>query len=139
MPWLTRWYVKTAMVYFVAALTVGVLLAAQSVVALPEFVGALTPVYFHLFMLGWVAQLIFGIVFWLFPTLSKEQPRGSIALAQATYVMLNAGLLLRVIGEPLTTLSPQMGWGWLLALSATLQWLAGMTFIANSWRRIKGK
>lgn len=139
MPPLTRWYVKTAMLYFVAALTVGVALAAQSVVDLPPLVGALTPVYFHLFMLGWVGQLIFGIVFWLFPTLTKEQPRGSIPLAQATYALLNAGLLLRVVGEPLVALSAQNVWGWTLALSATLQWLAGMAFIANSWSRVKGK
>ena len=139
MPPLTRWYVKTALLYFIAALTVGVALAAQSVVELPPFVAALSPVYFHLFMLGWVAQLIFGIVFWLFPTHTKEQPRGSVPLAQATYLLLNAGLALRVAGEPLNALLEGGAWGWMLALSAVLQWLAGMAFIANTWGRVKSK
>lgn len=139
MPLITRWYVKTALLYFVAALVVGLLLMAQAVVELPDIVGALTPVYFHLFMLGWVAQLIFGIVFWLFPTLSKERPRGSERMARAVYALLNAGLLLRVLCEPLNSQNPGALWGWLLVLSALLQWLAGLGFVANTWGRVKGK
>jgi hypothetical protein len=139
MPPLTRWFVRTAMLYFVAALIVGMVLTAQNVVELPPIAGALTPVYFHLFMVGWVAQLIFGVGYWLFPTLSKEQPRGSERLAEATYGLLNVGLILRAISEPINTVAPQLLWGWLLALSAFLQWLAGMGFVLNSWRRVKGK
>ena len=127
------------MLYFVAALFVGAALAAQNVVELPPLVSALTPVYFHLFMLGWVAQLIFGVVYWLFPTYTKEKPRGSERLAKATYALLNVGLLLRVAAEPLNSLYPQTLWGWALAVSAVLQWLAGMGFVANSWGRVKGK
>ncbi len=136
---ISRWYVKTALIYFIAALAVGLLLATQSFVEWPPLVGALTPEYFHLFMLGWVAQLIFGIVFWLFPTLSKERPRGSERLAWTTYALLNSGLLIRVVSEPLNALSPGSWWGWLLVLSALLQWLAGMGFILNTWGRVKGK
>jgi hypothetical protein len=139
MPPLTRWFVRTAMVYFVAALLIGTVLMAQNVVDLPPLFAALSPVYFHLFMVGWVTQLIFGIGFWLFPTYTKERPRGSERLAQATYILLNAGLVLRAFSEPLNALTPQALWGWLLALSAVLQWLAGMGFVANSWPRIKGK
>jgi hypothetical protein len=127
------------MVYFVAALSVGIVLMAQTVADMPPLVSALSPVYFHLFMLGWLSQLIFGIGYWLFPTYSKEKPRGSERLAKATYVLLNVGLVLRTIGEPINTVAPQPLWGWLLALSAVLQWLAGMAFVANSWPRIKGK
>ncbi|MBI3734034.1 MAG: hypothetical protein HY259_11360 [Chloroflexi bacterium] len=147
MPPLTRWFVKTGLVYLVAALMVGTLIAAQSVLELPfdklkagpAAVAALGPVYFHLLMLGWVTQLIFGVAYWLFPTYSKEKPRGSERLARATYGLLNVGLVLRVIGEPANALQPQTGWGWLLASSAILQWLAGLCFVLNTWGRIKGK
>ncbi|MBI5879214.1 MAG: hypothetical protein HZB53_16320 [Chloroflexi bacterium] len=139
MPLITRWYVKTALLYFVASLLVGLLLMAQAVVELPDIVGVLTPVYFHLFMLGWVAQLIFGVVFWLFPTLSKERPRGSERMAWAVYALLNAGLLMRVIAEPLNAQNPGALWGGLLVLSALLQWVAGLGFVANTWGRVKGK
>jgi len=137
MPPLTRWYLKSALGYFVAALLAGIALTAPAGFPLPPAMAILGPVYFHLFMVGWVAQLIFGIAYWLFPRYSKEQPRGSEPLAAATYVLLNAGLLLRTVGEPLHTLWPTAGWGWLVALSAVLQWVAGMGFVLNTWGRIK--
>lgn len=137
MPPLTRWYVRTALAYFVAALAVGVALMLRLVIDLPTAVAALQPVYFHLLMVGWVTQLIFGVVFWMFPKYSAEHPRGSEALGWVTYWLLNAGLLLRAVGEPLMAIRPTGGTGWLLAASAVLQLLAGWAFIANSWARVK--
>jgi hypothetical protein len=139
MPTLTRWFVRSALVYFVAALGVGALLAARSALALPAEVSALAPTYFHLLMVGWVTQLIFGVAFWMFPKFTVEQPRGSEALGWATYLLLNIGLLLRVVGEPLITLVASPVLGWLVAASAVLQWLGGMAFVINTWWRVKEK
>jgi hypothetical protein len=138
MPTLTRWYLKTALICLAAALLIGALLAARTVWTLPPLAGGLGPVYFHLFMVGWVAQLIFGVVYWLFPKYSKEEPRGRPGLGWAVYFLLNAGLLLRVVAEPLNAVRPGALWGWLLALSALLQWLAGVGFVVNTWPRIHG-
>jgi len=137
MPTLTRWFIKTALIYFVAALLTGVLVAARPVLALPDQIAALTPVYFHLLMVGWVTQLIFGVVHWMFPKYSQVLPRGYDWLGWAAYIFLNAGLLLRAIGEPLVALQPDAGFGWTLAVSAALQLLAGWSFIANAWPRVK--
>ncbi len=137
MPPLTRWFVKSALVCFVAALLVGVSLAARSLLNLPPVFAALQPVYFHLLMVGWVTQLIFGVAYWMFPKFSPAQPRGSERLGWATFALLNVGLLLRAVGEPLA--AARAGAGWLLALSAVLQWLAGMAFVVNSWARVKEK
>jgi len=137
MPKLTRWYIKTGLIYFITALIAGLLLAAQSVWTLPRLLAAIGPVYFHLFLLGWVTQLIMGIVFWMFPKTSKERPRGSERLAWATYALLNTGLLLRVVSEPLRAVNPTPLWGTLLVLSAVLQWLAGLGFVLNTWPRVR--
>ena len=137
MPTLTRWFIKSALLYFVAALVIAVLLALQAPLNLPPAIGSLMPVYFHLFMVGWIAQFIFGVIYWMFPRFSKEKPRGSEGLAWATYGLINVGLILRVIGEPVSALQPQAGFGWLLALSAILQWLGGMVFVFNTWGRVK--
>jgi hypothetical protein len=139
MPLLTRGYIKSSLVCFIAALLAGMALVLRPYIHMPEWTGALGPVYFHLFMVGWVTQLIFGIVFWMFPKYSIEKPRGSEGLGWATFWLLNAGLLLRVIGEPANTLAPGGLWGWLVALSAALQWLAGMAFVVNTWERVKEK
>jgi hypothetical protein len=137
MPAVTRWFIKAALAYFVAALLLGVVLAAPAVLPVSPAIGVWGPVYVHLFMVGWVAQLIFGVVYWMFPRYSKEKPRSSEGLAVATFVLLNIGLVFRAIGEPIHSLRPAAPWGWLVALSAVLQWLAGMAFVVNTWARVK--
>jgi uncharacterized membrane protein YtjA (UPF0391 family) len=137
MPRLTRWMVKTSLVYLVLALLLGLLPPAASLGGIAWTPPGLTPVYFHLFLVGWVTLLIFGIVFWMFPKYSLEKPRGREPLGWAVYVLLNTGLLLRVIGEGFGLTAPS--WGWILVLSAVLQWLAGLIFVINTWPRVKEK
>ena len=133
MPPLTRLYLKTALVYLIAALLAGLALAT----GLPFTIPGLGAVYFHLLMVGWVTQLIFGVGYWMFPKFSRERPHRSEALAWATYFLLNVGLLLRAFGEPLSAAQPGTAWGWLLVASAILQLAAGWAFIANTWPRVK--
>jgi hypothetical protein len=73
----------------------------------------------------------------MFPKYSKEKPRGNEGVAWATFGLLNVGLFLRVLGQPLNTLAPDAEWGWLLVASAIMQWLAGMAFVVNTWSRVK--
>lgn len=139
MPLITRLFIKSSFVYLVAALLTGLLLAAAPRLNLPPIVYTLNPVYFHLFLVGWVTELIIGVAYWMFPKFSREQPRGSAALAWSTYLLLNLGLLLRVVAEPIVTLQSSNFWGGLLVAAALLQWLAALTFVANTWPRIKEK
>jgi hypothetical protein len=137
MPRLTRWYLKSALAYFIAALLVGLLLSARAVLPLPPGLGTLGPVYWHLLMVGWVSQLIFGVVFWMFPKVSADRPRGSERLGWATFWLLNSGLVLRAVSEPWMALSAGPLPGALLAVSAGLQLLAGWGFVLNTWPRVK--
>ena len=137
MPTLSRWFIKSALVYFVIALLVGVVLLSRRVIDMPTVVSSLAPVYFHLLMVGWVTQLIIGVVYWMFPKASRERPRGSEILGWATYGFLNVGLLLRVVGEPLLASRPATNVGWVLAISAVLQLLGGWSFVMNTWTRVK--
>ncbi len=139
MPPITRRFIKTGLVFFVLSMIAGVLAAARPVFALPAIVGALTPIYFHLFMVGWVLQLIMGIAYWMFPKYSKERPRGYDELMWAAYWLLNGGLVLRIVAEPMVTTRPAPLWGWLLVVSAVSQWLAALAFTANMWPRVKEK
>jgi cbb3-type cytochrome oxidase subunit 1 len=137
MPTLTRWFLKSSLLYLLLAVMLGVLLEIPNTLDLDWAERAFSPFYFHSFMVGWVAQLIFGVVFWMFPKFSKEQPRGSETLGWATFWLLNSGLLIRLVAEPAQAIQNQVWWSWLLALSAVLQWLAGMAFVLNTWRRVK--
>lgn len=137
MPFLTRLFIKTSLVYLLLALLASWLLSAQTAGFVPVWLLGLFPVTVHLFVLGWVTQLIFGIVYWMFPKYTQEKPRGSAALAWITYVTLNLGLVLRTAGEPLNAARPAALSGWLLAVSALLLWLSGAVFVANTWQRVR--
>ena len=138
MPRLTRWFIRAALLYLIAGLLLGAILAGRPLWSLPPLLAAAGPVYFHLLMVGWVTQLIFGIAYWLFPKFAKDRPHGSELLGWATFGLINAGLLLRVVAEPANAIRPDTIWGWLLLVSAGLQWLGGMGFVLNTWPRIHG-
>lgn len=137
MPSIVRIFIKTALVYFVAALLIG--LYQVILPSLPEDlrIPALNPVYFHLLMVGWVTQLIVGVAYWMFPRYSKESPRGPEWLGPAILILLNAGLVLRAIGEPMQAAGSADLAGWLLAISAAIQLAAGWMIVAALWPRVK--
>jgi len=132
MPLLTRTFIKTALVYFVLALLLGILLALHGS-------NSLFPVYIHLLVFGWLTQLIFGVVYWMFPKYSNQLPRGREVLSWVTYGTLNIGLILRAIAEPLQASQASNLFSVLLVLSAILQWFSGVAFVANTWQRVKEK
>lgn len=140
MPTITRLFLKFGLVYFVASMACGVAMAWAE----GAWGALLLPTYLHLFVVGWITQIIIGVALWLFPKQSKDLPRGREWLSWTALVTLNVGLLMRAVAEPAQfALAADSGWqptmDWLLVASAALQWIGGMTFLANIWGRIKGK
>jgi hypothetical protein len=131
MPPITRWHVKLSLIYLVAALSLGIVQGGDGAG------GVLFSPYLHLITVGWVTQMIFGVAYWMFPRMSKERPRGSNVLAVVACVLLNVGLILRVVAEPLYARRANPTFGVMLAVSAVTQWLAGMAFVVNTWPRVK--
>lgn len=137
MPRLSRYFIKFGLLYFVGGLLIGTIMLAQPVFNLPPEILVLRPVYLHWLTIGWLTQLIMGVAYWMFPKYSREQPRGNEKLGWTTLILLNSGLILRSIGEPIVALYPNAGLGWLVALAAILLFLASWAFILNTWTRVK--
>jgi hypothetical protein len=137
MPMLSRWFIKIGLLYFVIGLMMGAALLAQPVIGWSASLQVLRPAYLHFLFIGWVTQIIMGVGYWMFPKYSKDKPRGREWLGWAVLILLNAGLVLRAIGEPAMILDPQAGLGWMLAMASLLLLLAGWGFIWNTWGRIK--
>ncbi len=137
MPDLARWYFKTSLVYLIAGLLIGVVLSIGG--PLGGLLAGMTPVYYHVLVVGWITQLILGVAIWMFPKYTLEQPRGNETMAWGAYLLLNLGLVLRVIAEPLNIPGPTNIWGALLVASAVFQLLAGGLIVGNLWRRVKEK
>lgn len=134
MPPLTRWYVKSSLLYLLTSLLIGVGAALPgSWVSAPVF-ARLRPVYYHLFLVGWVTLFIIGVANWLFPRASREHFNHHPVPAWTAFGLLNLGLILRIFLEPLTGPAAWIDWG--LALSAVLQWVGGLLAILQLGRRI---
>src|SRR5512142_788721 len=113
MPTLTRWFIKTSFVYLALALITGLLLALQPMLNVSAVAG-LFPIYIHLLVFGWLTQLVFGVVYWVFPKYSAGAPRGSEALGWWTYGLLSVGLIMRAVAEPIHAAAPNPVTGWIL-------------------------
>lgn len=139
MPTLSRWAAKAALIYLIAGMVTGALYWANTAWSIWAPLGALNPIYIHLLVVGWLTQLIFAVLYWMFPIISKENLRGDVRLAWAVFVLLNTGLILRAIGEPWRGLAPNGLNGILLVVSSILQVLAAYLFVVVSWPRIREK
>lgn len=106
---------------------------------LHPLIGAIQPTAIHLIVIGWLTQLIVGVALWMFPVWSKAQPRGPEWLSWACYGLLNVGLLLRVIAEPLSAQRAASSVSWALIGSAVLQVAALWLFAGLMWRRVRPK
>jgi hypothetical protein len=137
MPRLSRYFIKTGLLYMVAAFLLSLLVVARPALGLPLWLSAFSPVLAHLFVVGWITQLIAGVAIWMFPKISKENPRGDARFGWLVYGLLNIGLLLRLIFEPLLTLDPAQPFGWALVASGVCQLLAGWGIVILLWPRVK--
>jgi hypothetical protein len=153
MPKLSRWFVKSALIcLLLGSALAGLVLAGD---ALPPGPAAalygLRPLSWHLLTVGWATQLIFGVAYWMFPLAAASRGaggrvapaasaagrRGDERLGWAAFGLLNAGLLLRAIGEPAVAWSAGSPLGVLLPLSALAQVAAIALLVAFTWGRIR--
>ena len=139
MPVLTRWVIKTAMIYLIAGLAAGALYWVNAQWLFSPVLAALSPTYLHMLVVGWLTQLIFGVIYWMFPIINKDNMRGDPRLAWAVYVLLNAGLLLRVICEPWHSVASNDVNGIGLVVAAVMQVAAAYFFILVCWPRVRAR
>ena len=137
MPPLTRWTIRLAMLYLVAGTISGALYWLQLQYQWWRPLAALNPVYVHLLVVGWLTQLIYGVIYWMFPIISKTNMRGDPRLAWSAVILLNVGLLLRAISEPWRVMDANPTNGALLTLSAVLQGVAAWLIVLVCWPRVR--
>ena len=131
MPLITRLFLKTGLIYFLGALLVGILIQIN-ISGIPN----LTPVFWHMLMVGWITQIIIGVSLWMFPGRSKVESFSNQKWGWLTYFFLNTGLILRFIAEPMLSLSESTVWKLLVVISAVLQFMSIVCYIREIWPRI---
>ncbi len=130
MPRLVRLYVRTAFVHLILALG----LWGWKGLNYP-----FRPAFLHLFFIGWLLFLIFGVAHWMFPRARGAHPRGREGWVATAWVLLLVGLWGRVIAEPLVLTGVRGIWGRVLALSGWLLFGGCALYTAAEWPRIRGR
>jgi hypothetical protein len=91
----------------------------------------------HLLLVGFLLLVIFGVAFWMFPKISGGRPGAGVGWL--AFGLLNAGLLLRLLAEPLADRGRgAAAWEVLLGISAVLPALAALAFAVAIWPRVRG-
>lgn len=133
--------VKASLVWMLSGFVIGGLMMVDRVTP-GNWRLWMQPTHGHMLFVGWFVQFAIGIAYWLLPR--KRRPDLPVGYREtpafAGWAMLNAGLLLRVVGEPMERTGNAGDLSiTILAASSALQVGAVMLFIAQLWPRIYGK
>lgn len=135
---LTRLMGKLSLLYLALGFVLGALLLVGEGAG-AGWGAAWGNVHTHVLFVGWFVQFAVGIAYWLLPRRkTAAQPLGyDERLALLACGLINAGLLLRVVIEPMFNLQviqgPVVTLG--LALSGVLQAGAGLIWAFQLWGR----
>jgi len=138
MPKTTRLFIRSGMIFFALAMLLALFIEASRLGVLYAPLSGLVPVFWHFLLVGWITQIIIGVSLWMFPRDRSRTRRQEEVPAYAAFYGINTGLLLRAIAEPLSLVSPGTVWiQWGLLLSAGLQVIGGLAYVAAIWPRVK--
>ena len=141
MPIEARWFVKAALLYLALTFIVG------SILLTLEALGHSVPYVFavehaHLGTVGWLVNIVIGIALWLlplnrvrFPSTQGRYPPGAVVTC---FLLLNGGLLARLIAEPWYQLGGRpLAASVLLVTASVAQPVAIVVFVAIAWQRVR--
>jgi len=136
MPTTTRWFIRSAVIYFVLGITLAFL------AEFPSITGELSllPIYWHMLVMGWITQLIIGVSVWMFPRKHRDKKARESFLVWSAFWTLNIGLILRFLSEPfIPAITDNQVIKISIVLSAILQWIAVLFYTIEIWPRLQNR
>ncbi len=129
MPLLSRFFIRSSLVYLILGFTLGALLLANKGASISPKIWALLPAHVETVLPGWFLQLAFGVAFWILPRLRQPAPRGDERLAWGSYFLINLGIWLVIAGSlSITVLEPA---------GRIAEAIGAASFVVANWRRVK--
>ncbi len=129
MPRLSRWFIRSALLYLALGFTLGGLMLSNKGAPLSPLLWRLLPAHIECLLMGWTVQLMMGVAFWILPRFQGR--RGNETPAWAAFFLLNAGVLLAGFG-PTLALS-----GGVITVGRMAEAAAVAAFAIHAWPRIK--
>lgn len=150
MPTTSRAFVRASILYLCLGAVLGALLLINRWIPLEPRIAALRASHVPALITGWLTQFILGVAWWLFPPLKMgldatgsppvrrgQRQRGNEPLFWATFLCLNAGVLLQVLFAPLHSWTRVELFDALTGFSSPLLLVAAVAFVINMWRRVR--
>jgi hypothetical protein len=140
-PFETRLFVKTGMIYLVLTFAVGAVLAAMEAAGHPApFIIAVE--HGHMGFIGWLVNVVVGVALWMFPLDRERFPetkgRYHSAIVLWCYGLLNVGLPMRIFSESWLALAgAEIIVRFALVLSAAMQLAAIVLVACIVWARVR--
>lgn len=133
MPTLSRYFIRTALVYLALGFTFGGLMLANKGVPLHPWLWRLLQAHMEFLLVGWTLQLAMGVAFWILPRWWQGPSRGNEWGATIAFVLLNVGVLLVAVGEMAGLETAVIVLGRLAEAGAVL------AFTLHAWFRVVGR
>lgn len=130
--------VRAALLWLLFGFALGALMLSDALVP-GTWRGWFAPTHGHILFVGWFLQFAIGVGYWLLPRKrSLERPEGyDETRAFVAFALLNSGLMLRVIAEPLQHAGRDTDvLDVMLAISSLLQLAAIVIIVSQIWGRI---
>jgi len=121
-------FVRTSLFWLLFNGTLGLLFYLY-----PGMMGTWRSIHVHTGLVGFFLNLVFGVAYWMMPRPGQIKQPGLEAL---TFWTLNAGLVLRVVLEPLAYRNGFEAYRGALVLAASLQLFAMVVFAYAMHQRV---
>jgi cbb3-type cytochrome oxidase subunit 1 len=118
---LARRYLKTAIVFLVVGLMLGVWLLVRRELGGAAISARELSAHTHALLVGFVMMMIAGVALWLFPRPTAEDRRYKPRLAETAWWCIAPGTALRISAEVLAGFDPGPGLRLVIVLGGLLQ------------------
>ncbi len=124
---ITVWFIKSALIYFMLAIVLGLYMAVSGMIY------PYMPIHAHFNLLGWMSMMIYGVGYHILPRFSGK-PLYSDKLAEWQFWLANIGLIGMAIGW---LIKSWQGDAKILLIFSIVEAAAAVVFVINMFKTIK--
>lgn len=137
MPPLVRRYIKTAIVYLVFGLLLGLHIGAAEYCGWGSLRQPYVVAHTHVLLLGFLLMLIMGVALWMFPQPAGHDRRAQDPRAEFAWWLVTVGVCARTLGEITSAYWMSHALGVAIFWASACEALGVIVFFVNLWPRIR--
>ena len=137
MPTLARRFIRTALVFLIVGMLVGLLMLYRREVMQQWPVAHLITAHTHAVFIGFVLFMILGVALWMFPRPLANDKRFKPIWVETSYWLLLFGTVLRFVGEVARIYDDNIVLIWLVFATGVAQVTGVTLYVWTMWSRIR--